>query len=436
MMLTGSTRHRRATAGVALLAVAGLALAGCGRDSATGTDGGPGQGEAVSEGKATGTIDVWAMGTEGEELQAFTADFEKANPDATVNVTAVPWEAAHDKISNAVAAGETPDVSLIGTTWMGEFANAGGLDPTPEDLVDESAFYEGPWGSTVVGGTSYGVPWYVETRVLFYRKDLAQKAGWDQPPATWDELKQFAQDLEKKGGAEYGLNLQPGQTGSWQTMLPFAWSDGAAVTNSDGTEYTLDSPEMTEALDYYKSFFDAGLAPKRVLDPGELESGFAKGQFGAFVSGPWHTGLVEDAGVTPDQYALAPLPGKDEAPGTSFVGGGDLAVFADSDNKDSAWKLVRWLSQPETQQGWYDTLGDLPAVKAAWETGELATDEQLQVFGKQLETTQAPPAVPTWEQVAAVIDSDVEKAVKGAMPVDKAVKDMQSQASSIGTGLQ
>jgi multiple sugar transport system substrate-binding protein len=74
-------------------------------------------------------------------------------------------------------------------------------------------------------------------------------------------------------------------------------------------------------------------------------------------------------------------------------------------------------------------------VKASWESGELASDEQLAVFGEQLDSTLAPPAVPSWEQVAAVVDSNVEKAVKGAMPVDEAVADMQSQASSIGTGL-
>ncbi len=310
-----------------------------------------------------------------------------------------------------------------------------GSDPTPEGLVDEADFFDGAWGSTVVGDTSYGVPWYVETRVLYYRSDLAEKAGWDKAPATWDELKQFATDLEEKSGAEYGISLQPGQTGSWQTVLPFAWSNGAAVTSDDGTEYTLDSPEMTEALDYYKGFFDDGLSPTRVLDPGELESGFAEGKYAAFVSGPWHTGLVEDAGVSTDEYAVAPLPGPDSGPGTSFVGGGDLAVFADSDNKESAWKLVQWLAEPQTQQKWYDAIGDLPAVRSSWDSGKLATDEQLKVFGEQLETTQAPPAVPTWEEVAAVVDSDVEKAVKGAMPVDEAVADMQSQASRIGTGL-
>jgi len=418
----------------AVLAVASLALTGCGREADT-NDPGPGAGAAIDDIAATGTIDVWAMGTEGEELGAFVEDFEKENPDAEVNVTAVPWEAAHDKIANAITAGETPDVSLIGTTWMGEFAEAGGLEPTPEGLVEESDFYEGAWDSTVVGDTSYGVPWFVETRALYYRTDLAEKAGWDQAPQTWDELKQFATDLEEKAGAEYGISLQPGQTGSWQTVLPFAWSNGAEVTNDDGTEYTIDSPETTEALEYYKSFFDEGLAETRTQDVGELEIGFAEGKYASFISGPWYSGLVEDQGLSPDKYTVAPLPGKDSAPGTSFVGGGDLAVFEESDNRESAWKLVKWLSEPQVQQDWYETMGDLPAVESSWDSGELADDPMLQVFGEQLGSAQAPPAVPTWEQVAAVIDSDVEKAVKGASPVEESVSDMQSQAESIGTGL-
>jgi len=419
---------------LAVLAVASLALTGCGRDAET-NEAGPGAGAAIDDGAATGTIDVWAMGTEGEMLGDIVKDFETDNPDADVNVTAVPWEAAHNKIANAIAAGETPDMSLIGTTWMGEFAEADGLDPTPEGLVEEADFYEGAWDSTVVGDTSYGVPWYVETRVLYYRTDLAEKAGWSEAPQTWDELKTFAQDMKSKAGAEYGISLQPGQTGSWQTVLPFAWSNGAAVTNEGGTEYTIDSAETTEALDYYKSYFDEGLSPTRLLDPGELESGFADGQYGSFISGPWHTGLVEDAGVTPEQYDVAPLPGKESAPGTSFVGGGDLAVFKDSDNRESAWKLVKWLSEPDVQQDWYTTLGDLPAVRSAWDSGKLAEDPKLQVFGEQLGNAQSPPAVPTWEQVAAVIDSDVEKAVKGAAPVEESIGHMQSQAESIGTGL-
>ena len=426
------TTRRTASAFTALAVAASLALTGCGRDS--GSEAGPGASKAISDAKASGTINVWAMGTEGEKLQDFVKDFESANPDATVKVTAVPWEAAHDKISAAIASGKTPDVSLIGTTWMGEFAKAGGLDPTPDGLVKDSDFYDGAWGSTVVGDTSYGVPWYVETRVLYYRTDLAKKAGWDKAPTTWDEFSKFAADL-KKSGVKYPVSLQPGQTGSWQSVLPFAWSNGAKVTNDGGTDYSIDSPQMTQALDYYKSFFDKGYSQTRVLDPGELENGFAQGTYGSFIPGPWHIGLVEDAGLTADKYAVAPLPGKDSGPGTSFTGGGDLAVFKDAKNRDGAWKLVRWLSDAQTQSKWYDTVKDLPAVKSAWQSGDLAGDQQLQVFGRQLDSAEAPPAVPSWEQVASVIDGDVEKAVKGSVPTSDAVADMQKQAKSIGTGL-
>src|SRR5690606_15097461 len=113
--------RRRLT--VAALLVAALVFTGCGRDDNEDTGGQAAQG--ISSGPATGTITVWAMGTEGEKLSVLAKDFEAANPGVKVNVTAVPWDSAHDKISTAIAAKTTPDVSMIGTTWMGEFAKTG-----------------------------------------------------------------------------------------------------------------------------------------------------------------------------------------------------------------------------------------------------------------------------------------------------------------------
>lgn len=150
-----STTRRLGTP-LALLSAAALVLSGCGREESTA--GGEEQSAAIADGPAEGTIEVWAMGAEGEALEDFSAAFEEENPDADVEVTAIPWDAAHDKLSSAITAGETPDVALVGTTWMGEFAAAGGLMPTPEGLVDEGDFFPGAWGSTEVGGTSYGVP--------------------------------------------------------------------------------------------------------------------------------------------------------------------------------------------------------------------------------------------------------------------------------------
>src|SRR5665647_1692532 len=312
----------RARVGVAVIAVTALALAGCGRDS-TGGGGSTESASPISEGPATGTVEVWAMGTEGEALQAFAADFVTENPDVEVNVTAVPWDAAHDKIATAIAA--------------------------------------------------------------------------------------------------------------WQTFLPFAWQAGAQLTNEDFTEFTLDTPEMVAALTYYQSFFTDGLAPTD-LPQGSLEPDFMAGKIASFVSGPWHVGILKEldaAGM--ENVALATLPaGEQEA---SFIGGANLAVFGDSEARDAAWKFVEWLSQPEVQVAWYSQVNDLPSVASAWEDPAIADDPYLTVFGAQLETALAPPSIPTWEEVASVIDTELERLCKSGADPQEVATTIQEQAAAIGTGL-
>ena len=128
----GETTMRRSPAiTVATLATAALALSACGRG--TGAAASNDQAKDVSSGKATGTITVWAMGAEGEKLPALAKQFESANPGVKVNVTAIPWDAAHDKFTTAITAGKTPDAAMVGTTWMGEFA--GSRRPRPDAAV-------------------------------------------------------------------------------------------------------------------------------------------------------------------------------------------------------------------------------------------------------------------------------------------------------------
>src|SRR5262245_54521802 len=181
---------------VAALAVAALALSACGRDEGSS---GAQEGKAVDAGKAKGDITVWAMGAEGEKLSALADAFMKENPDAKVKVTPVPWDGAHNKIASAIAGQQTPDVTMLGTTWVGEFAKTGALDVTPPDFVKKDDFFPGAWETGVVDGTSYSVPWYVETRMLYVNKAIAEKAGITSAPKTWDELTQAGKDLQTKG---------------------------------------------------------------------------------------------------------------------------------------------------------------------------------------------------------------------------------------------
>ena len=421
------TRPTRRTVLLAAVTAVALAASACGRDSG----GGDGeQGKEVAQGKAKGNITVWAMGTEGEKLSALADDFMKENPDAKVTVTAVPWDGAHNKISAAIAGQQTPDVTMLGTTWIGQFAKTGALDVTPPDFVNKDDFFPGAWETGIVDGTSYSVPWYVETRVLFVNKAVAEKAGVTEAPKDWDGLTKAVTDMKAKGGAKWGIYLQPGQTGAWQTVMPFVWQNGGDVW--DGKQFTLDSPEATGGFEYYQDFYKNGLSSKDRLPDGEQEPKLLKGEIGAFVSGPWHIGLLNDLGGE-GKYEVWPMPsGSGDA--TSFIGGSNMSVFKASKNRDAAWKFVSYLMKPEVQVKWYETVNDLPAVQSAWDDQKLSGDEMLKTFGDQLDKAKAPPAIPTWEQIAAGMDTELEKVAKGTETAADAAKAMQAQATSIGTG--
>jgi multiple sugar transport system substrate-binding protein len=419
--MTPKTRTVLAVLLAALLALA----AGCGGDD---EDDAGGEG-ATAAGEPSGTITVWAMGAEGEKLDVLAKDFMAENPGITVRVTPIAWDVAHDKLLTSVAGGETPDVSQMGTTWMGEFAATGGLEEVPES-IDMEAFYEGARNTAIIDDTPLGVPWYVETRLLYYRTDIAEKAGITEPPANWDELKAMAKAMKEKGGARYGISLAPN---NWQEFLPFVWQNGGEV--ADGDQWTFDTPELVEALEFYKSFFDEGLTSESVPEGFDVTQGFVAGTHPMFFSGPWHMSLIEEQGGAEleGKWAIAPMPEKETK--TSFVGGSDLVVFKDSDNKDAAWKFVEYLSDPAVQQKWYETVSALPSVESAWESGELSTDEQLALFGEQLGDAKSPPPLAKWEQVAVeAVNAEVEKATTGGSTPEQAAQAMQQKAESIGTG--
>ena len=266
----------------AALLASGLALSGCGR-SDSGTASGPATGSAVATASVTGDLTMWAMGAEGQNLPELLKDFTAANPGINVKVTAIPWASAHDKFANAITAGTTPDIAMVGTTWMGEFAELDALDPTPGN-IDKAKFFQGAQATTEVGGTSLGVPWYVETRLVFYRKDLAAKAGLTEPPKDWDAFKAFVTKMKGVSGVKYPISLQPGGDGSWQSVMPFAWSNGAELASGDTwtwTPHRWPRPGPTTRASSAKDW------PTRRLPPAQIEADFVSGKVPMFVSGPW-----------------------------------------------------------------------------------------------------------------------------------------------------
>ncbi|MFJ2739839.1 extracellular solute-binding protein [Streptomyces sp. NPDC087440] len=421
-------RRQLITLATALVAATALTATGCGR-SDTGKDD---KAKDVAAGAAKGEITVWAMGGEGDNLPKLAAEFEKANPGTKIKVTAIPWSAAHDKLAGAIAANKTPDISLVGTTWMAEFAKTGALDPVPA-IVDQKKFFPASVEPMTVNNQMYAVPWYVDVRALYGHNKILAKAGITKAPETWEELKASAKAAQTKGGAKWGLFIPPGGLGSGQVLLPLIWQQGSDIMDADHKKFTLDTPENVKALTYYKSFFEEKIAPKAFAE-GDPERWFTKDQLAYYINGPYMVTQFAKLGGAgfEKEFTVSQVAGA--AKRTSFAGGAGLAVFKSAKNRDASWKFVNWLTEPKVQSTWYDIQKDLPSVPTAWESGPLKENPNNAAFGKQMTDAKAPPAIQTFEEVNKMIEATVEKVVKGGLSPADAAKEMQKKADGIGTG--
>jgi multiple sugar transport system substrate-binding protein len=375
----------------------------------------------------SGELTVWAMGNEGTKLSTLADAFTTANPGVKVSVTPVDWGQAVAKLQTAIAGNTTPDVSQMGTDMMGQFGATGAFEPVPSDIAS-STYFESAWNTNDVAGVVSGVPWYVETRLLYYRTDIAEKAGITSPPATWDDLMAMAKAMKEKGGSKFGISLG---TKNWQEYFPFLWQNGGDVVDASGNP-ALNSPQAVEALTFYDSFFKAGLTPKSVPEGFDITPAFVKGDNPMFFSGPWHLGLIDTAGGADfkTKWAIAPMPKK--VTGTSFLGGSNVVVFKNSKNKDAAWAFVKFLSDPKTQALWYTTATDLPAVQAGWDDPTVKSDPNVALFGEQLKDTKAQPVSATWSELSSALNDTLEKMTTGGMEPQAAADQMQKDAESIG----
>ncbi|MEU1106835.1 extracellular solute-binding protein [Streptomyces tibetensis] len=429
-----TTRPTVRTLQIACVTVAAALLAtGCGRsDDASAADKAPAK---ISSGKAKGKLVMWSMGDKADkDLESLAKKFEQQNPDVKVQITAVPWDAAHEKLTTSIAGGNTPDMSLIGSTWMAEMAAMNGFQATPASFK-ASAFFPGQWDTTKYKDTSYGVPFTADTSVIYYRTDITTKAGIKGAPAgDWDGYLKDLKAIQTTAGKQNpklrnATQLQVGFN-SWLFWLPMVWQQGGDIYDAESKKFTLDTPAVTKALEYYSGIFKDKLSPNDKTDARvNLQNGLiGTVQQGASTGGDLHKNAPE----LDSKWQTMPLPKGTQAAG--LAGGSDLAVFKDAKNSDAAWKFVRFLTEPKNLAAYAEASGNLPAAVQSWSQGELSQNTKMAAFETQLKVTKAPPAITTWQQIADAIDSELEKLAYGKATVDQVQKTLQSRATSIGTG--
>ncbi len=392
-------------------------------------------GPAIDDTPATGKLQVWIGGAEGEKLPAFLADFEKANPGLEIQMTQVPSDQFDAKLLTAIAAGTVPDLVRLYSQSQASLMATGAFAAVPEGLVKPDDFFPGVYGSNVRNGVAYGVPMDAYATLFQYRKDLAEKAGL-AAPKTWDEMKAFTKAMQKQG-ATWGFAMDVGyDIYNAQGLNEYAHQNGGGFLSADGSKWTLNSPENIEALEFWGSFFTEGLASPDGPKFLDTVPWFTSGEIASKDMGPWFEQWLVDANGrkwVDDKLATAVMPAG-KAGSFSALGAGSLAVLKDGKNHDAAWKLVRYMAKPETQIAWYKTFGSLPAVKAAWNDPAIAGNPLLNAEREALQTAVDIPQVPTWNQVGTYLGQQMELVARGKASAKQVLDDAQNFAESAGLG--
>lgn len=411
--------RKKALLGTAGLLAAGV-LAACGN---SGSDE-----EATSS--SSDEVSFWFMGDGNEQIQPILDDFTEETG-ITVNVQSIPWSAAHDRLLTAVASGEGPDVVQMGTTWMAEFSDAGALMDISDYIESEEElntenFFEGNVATNEFDGAYYGVPWYTETRALYYRTDLLEEVGYTEAPQTWDELKDVALKLSERGDNMYGFNVDSAD----QTFgFMFARQNGSELLDSEGNPL-FNEPEFVEAAEYLNSIVQEGGAPLQDLGLDISQTFGGDGIVPMFISGPWMiTAINENAPDIEGKWATAVLPAGPEN-NLSNTGGANLSVWSENENTDNAIELIKFLSLPENQLAFMETSSSLPAVQAAWDDESLQ-GELIVPFGEQLENSEHMPLIPEWEEVAQNYISYWEQITVGGADVQETLEAFNEDAANI-----
>lgn len=371
-------------------------------------------------------LEFWGMGREGEVVQEMIHDFEREHPNIRVKVQQLPWTSAHEKLLTAYAGDALPDLCQLGNSWLPEFVALNALENlnayvAQSAIVDTSDYFSGIWDTNVIDGGVYGIPWYVDTRLLFYRKDLVEKVGYETPPRTWAEWEDAMRRIKAEVGEENYAVLLP--TNEYEQQVVFALQQDGTMLRDDNQYGNFESEDFRRAFQFYVDMFRNGWSPTKAnTEISNIWQEFSKGYFSFFITGPWQIGEFKRR--IPDSlqhtWMTAPMPGPGGL-GASTAGGSSLAMFESSEHKEAVWQLIEFLSTPERQVAFYELTGDLPARETAWEDSVLAANAYVQAFRTQLQHVKPTPKVPEWERIATRIREYSEAVVNDRMTVDAAL---------------
>jgi multiple sugar transport system substrate-binding protein len=293
-------------------------------------------------------INFWLMPNAADEihlpwLEDKAAEFQ-AKTGVKVNIEIVGWDVAWQRISTAIVTGEGVDVFQVGTTWNPQFAATGGLEEINiNEFGGKDAFIKANLESTTYKGKCYGVPWFAETRALFYNVDMFKKAG-AQPPKTLDELCEAAEKIVATFGEGSAISLAG--TNAWDLLHNWSiilWANGGSLLTKDNKMAMFNNDAGVKAMQWYVDLVRKGYASKACAEYNQpqADAAFVNGNVAMCYMGPFNITNIEQENPGLNYDVVEPPAGpKGKA---SFSGGSNLVVLKASRNKQAAKDWIKFL---------------------------------------------------------------------------------------------
>jgi len=347
------------------------------------------------------------------------------------------------------------DLIASDVIWTAEFAKNGWVEDLTRRFYrayDRDSFLAPALGSATYRLRIWGVPWHTDAGLLFYRKDKLAKSGFAAPPATWEELARMARKVMQDTGTRYGFVFQGAEyEGGAANAAEYIWSAGGELVTSQLTVTGAVMPGVTETdsvligsdaaargLDIARKLVAEKVSPAAVASFREREAldAFVAGDSVFLRSWPYVYGALRQAGFTPDQFGVAPLPAASAGGrSASCLGGWNLMINASSSKseRDAAWKLIRYLTAAAQQKRQAREAGLLPILRGLYDDPDLVKEVPVIGLGKQVLTSRlhARPMSPFYSEMSARIARAFNQTLKGELTGAKAAQILDKELKAI-----
>lgn len=344
-----------------------------------------------------------------------------------IELETVPFNDLLTKIIANQTAGTNTDIIHLYNLWLPDFGRSGLLAAPPQSVIDAIAAGapEGVVQGVTSGGQVWGWPTEVNTYLLIYNKRLLAEAGYDAPPANWDELKEMATAISKKDETGAVTQIGYGVITGWDSGVVHPWatlllSNGGQYLTEDKTATAFNSPEGLETLQLYADMVESGAIDVSMAAQGE----FANGRVGMMIMANWwRSGLQAAPGVDYEtEVGVAAVPVGPSGTATATMSYNWLwSVTASSPNQEAAWEFISCMNAESAEgagspMGNYlvHSMGAIPSMnydRAAF--AEDLGDHFLAPFVESVNYAMPEPVVAGGQEVKTKLQAEIEAVLNG-----------------------